>query len=218
MCVRKKPCIAWGIIVALAVSITACSPSPQDELLQVNRQLNRLQSSNARFYINHELKTIRLAILKASDQLQEEDFKGVKSSIRIVKGLLEKSKILYRDKIEEVKNKSSEFITYVSIHLDSVTKIVNNMPRKTYFDQNRFDIARFRIQSMQQQLEVIQKHVSAEDYLNTRKEIINVRKSFGELLQFVNFRPMSWDIIQTSIQAKKPVPVLRSHANIASIR
>jgi hypothetical protein len=218
MCTQKKHGIAWGVIVAVAVSISACSPSPQDELFQANKQLNRLLSTNARFYVTDELTAIRMVLLKASDQLQNEDFNGVKSTIRNAKRLLEKSKKLYHERAEAARNESSNFVMYVSMHLDSVAKIVNKLPRKTYVDQNRLDIARFRMQSMLQQLQTIRQHLSAEDYLYARKESKNIRKSFGELLQFVNIRPMSWEIIQTNIQTKKPKPVSRSHANIAGAR
>jgi len=215
MQLQKTKGIAWGVILALAVCGSACSPTPQKELAQANNQLEQLQNSNARFYLQDELDAIRLRLKEVEVQLRMENLRRAKKEMDAAKELLTEAKKMYKSRLSKVKQESYTLISYINFHLDSINTLIQNMPRKTYVDQNRCDIARFLTQKVKKKAQNIQQLISAEDYLSALKKSPQIHKSLNELLQLVEIRPISLEYFKTTANEPTTQVVSQSHASIA---
>jgi hypothetical protein len=205
--------IAGGVFLLFFACLTACAPSPYEELAQANKQLESLLDSNAKFYLQDELVAIRLGLQEAEDQLRTDNLPGAHSTIRSAKSLLTNSEKLYAKRLKQAEQESYNLIAYINFHLDSVSTLTTKMPRKTYVDQNRQDIIRFRIQSIRKHVQKIRQSVSKKDYLRARRESPHIRQSLNHLLQSVNIRPLSWELVLTATETAKGKVVTKSHAS-----
>ncbi|MFQ5632469.1 MAG: hypothetical protein ACE5I1_27180 [bacterium] len=207
--------LVWGVILAFAVCNSACSPTPQEELARADKQLQQLQNSNAKFYLQDELDALRLTLKEVESQLRIENLKEAKREMKTATKMLAEAKKMYNSRLKKIKEESNTLVLYITFYLDSANTLIQNMPRKTYVDQNRCDIARFQMQKMKKKVHKIQELISTENYLRALEKSPQIYRSLNELLQLVEIRPVSKEYFKATANKPTPQVVSQSHASIA---
>lgn len=192
--------IAWGAVLTLAVFLAACSPSPKQELSHLRAQLISLQKSSPDDFLQQEIATIEASLQQIASQINTQNIESAELTIQDVKQLITQAQSKYAEREQSAKDYSLNFIAYVRFHLDSVSTVIHNMPHRTFIDQNRRDIARFRLRAVQEAANQLEQFVASEQFFQALSDAPHMQAALQDLLQYVELRPIDWDVFRASSQ------------------
>lgn len=210
--------IARGVVLAVAVCLLACSSSPQQKLAHMRSQLMSLQNSTIQDFLQTELKTIHASLQSIETLIEQGQVELADTQIDEAQKRLQHAQHLYTAREKVVKEYSQEFIAYVHFHLDSASTVIRNMPHKTFVDQNRRDIARFRLRAVQKQAAQLQDLFVSERFFKAYAEAPRVQTSLIELLRSVDLMPLDWEVFRTSVRKASPKMTTKPRTSLAKLQ
>ncbi len=197
--VMPRALLSWrGLAVVLLFSVFggACANSPQEELAKARAQFSELEQSGAAQYIPEDIHAIRSLLQHAEMRIRANQFRLAEREIQKSLLLMHQAAQAFQERKASAQKESLRLITRFSEDLNHCMEHLQSMPRLTYVDQNRFDVARFRLKQLRKRLRLFEEYFEANQYLAILKESKDVQQQLAFVKQLIE-------------QGQKPKPVVK---------
>ena len=158
----------WGSgvgIFALTCLMAACANSPSDDLARVQTELIRLEKQGAMAYLPKQIATARENIKIAKEFIQRNRFELANGPLVMARTILDSCAAALLVMRSSAKSNCEAQYTGLEAGLDSLTALLSEMPRKSYLDQNRYDLYSLKLKEMRQQALSVRESMDKKDYL-----------------------------------------------------
>ncbi len=158
----------WGSgvgIFALTCLMAACANSPSDDLARAQTELIRLEKQGAIAYLPKQIATARENIKLAQQFIQRNRFELANGPLLMARTILDSCAAALLVMRSSAKSNCEEQYARLQTGLDSLALLLKDMPRKSYLDQNRYDLYSLKLKEMRQQAIAVSKGIEQKDYL-----------------------------------------------------
>ncbi len=168
----------WGLgnWLMIGVLLGACGYSPQHDLSRARMAFAQLQQSDASEYIPTEMHAIRRLLNRAEAQIRTNRFVAAEQDIREALNRVQRAFVHYHQKKAHAEKQSTEFLMFLNTELRALRTGARGLPRRTYVDQNRYDIVRSRLNTLNKQYAALKAYFNKNQYLTILKEAPAIKK------------------------------------------
>ncbi len=193
----------WGILLAGIVLFAGCGNSLQEDLLTSQKRFQSLDTETARRFVPQNLQKIEIILSTADNNFKAGNADLAARDIQTANILLEQTAASMQKHVEKAKAESLALLDNISRAIERMQSIVPELPAKTYADQNRRDIVRFRIWSLQERLKEVQRYAQAKNYIGIQDKAPEIKRAISDLITYIE-KPRKDDFIQTARFSSNP--------------
>lgn len=170
----SRLCLALGL--ALSFVLFSCANSVQNKLEQAVASLSILENSDAIYYVNDELASVRTLIEKSHTQLQTDENKKAAYNAELAIARLERISKTYQFRKISAQKKCRKLIRALEARIASYATELKSFPSKTYIDQNKHDLIHFKLLKAEAEIEKLEQLYREGKYNNIRRETGPIKK------------------------------------------
>jgi len=180
--------VRWGSgvgIFALTCLMAACANSPSDDLARAQTELIRLEKQGAMAYLPKQIAIARENIKIAKEFIQRNRFELANGPLVMARTILDSCAAALVIMRSSAKSNSEAQYTGLEAGLDSLTVLLSEMPRKSYLDQNRYDLYSLKLKEMRQQAISVRESMDSKDYLAALEKGKHIERHLRKSLAIV---------------------------------
>jgi len=186
--------VRWGGGVGIFVItclLSACANSPSDDLARAQTELIRLEKQGATAYLPKQIATAKENLKIAKEFIQRNRFELANGPLVMARTILDSCAAALVVMRSSAKSNCEAQYVGLEAGLDSLTVLLAEMPRKSYLDQNLYDLHALKLKEMRRQAIAVSESIGQKDYLaalekgkhierHLRKSLAAVRDNFHE--------------------------------------
>jgi hypothetical protein len=174
--------------------LAACANSPSDDLARVQSDLIRLEKLGVADYLPMPVAVVQENLRIARDYIQHNRFELASGPLAIARVTLDSCASTFVVLRTEARSHAETQLASLQSGLDSLAIQLKRMPRRSYLDQNRYDLHSIRLKEMNHRLASMHQSVEQKDYPSalTEGQVIerHLHKSLAAM-QDHSFQPVA---------------------------
>jgi exonuclease VII large subunit len=157
----RKAGHVWTFLVLLVI---ACATSPSDQLNQAESLLAKLESSGAEAYLKYDLAEARRKLEEARKFIRQNRFDMASQYLNSTCQKLDSCSIAFLEMRQLAQQQCQQQFATLSTEIDHLGSLMTGLPRQSYIDQNRFDIYTHRLRRYREEMDLLQKLITKQDF------------------------------------------------------
>lgn len=192
--------------VIVSVFVVGCADSPTEQLSRAENLLANLTSKGAEAYLKYELASARIKLEEARQFIRKNRFEPASQYLSSLCNTLDSCSVVFLQRREAAEKQCEQQMSDLFASIESMRTRMNNLPRLTYIDQNRYDIYTHRLRRYREEMELLQKLITQQDFNTALQRCLRldfqVKQSSAGLL---GITPVQEGIAATQVAAA-PAP------------
>jgi len=180
--------VRWGGgvgIFVLMCLLSACANSPSDDLARAQTELIRLEKQGATAYLPKQIAAAKENLKMAKEFIQRNRFELANGPLAMARTMLDSCATALVVMRSSAKSNCEKQYALLQTGLDSLARLIKDMPRKSYLDQNRYDLHSFKLKEMRQQAMAVGESIDQKDYLTALESGSHIEKHLRKSLAAV---------------------------------
>lgn len=177
--------------------LMACASSPSDDLARAQSDLVRLEKLGVADYLPEQVTFIRENLRIAREFIQRNRFELANGPLSLARATLDSCAHALVAMRFSAKGKSESQFVQLQSGLDSLATLLEKMPRRSYLDQNRYDLHSIRLKELRQRIVAMREEIERKAYpqalrqgqaieRHLRKSLAAVRQNSSEAIVAVS--------------------------------
>ena len=150
--------------VIVSVFVAGCADSPTEQLSRAENLLADLTSKGAEAYLKYELANARIKLEEARQFIRKNRFEPASQYLSSLCNTLDSCSTAFVQKRQAAGRQCEQQMDALFTSIESMRAQMNGLPRLTYIDQNRYDIYTHRLRRYREEMELLQKLITLQDF------------------------------------------------------
>lgn len=150
--------------VIVSVFVAGCADSPTEKLSRAENLLADLTSKGAEAYLKYELANARIKLEEARQFIRKNRFEPASQYLNSLCNTLDSCSTVFVQKRQAAGLQCQQQMEALFTSIESMRAQMNGLPRLTYIDQNRYDIYTHRLRRYREEMELLQKLITLQDF------------------------------------------------------
>lgn len=172
--------------VVASVFVAGCADSPTEQLSRAEKLLTDLTSKGAEAYLKYELASARIKLEEARQFIRKNRFEPASQYLNSLCNTLDSCSVVFLQKRQDAGRKCEQQMSALFGSIELLRARMNGLPRLTYIDQNRYDIYTHRLRRYREEMDLLQKLFSQQDFTTALQRCLRldfqVKQSLAGLL------------------------------------
>jgi hypothetical protein len=158
----------------VALFVVACADSPTDQLSRAENLLVELKNNGAEAYLKYELAGARQKLEEARKFIRKNRFELAGDYLNGVCRTLDSCKVAFLQLRRVAQQQCQQQMVGLLTNIETMRNQMTGLPRQTYIDQNRYDIYTHRLRRYREEMDLLQKLITQQDFTSALQRSIRL--------------------------------------------